>query len=995
MSRRSYLKRPSTRKLPEKELCPGKTHSPSYSDQLVIPICNSDIGITSHDSVFCNASVRITENLKTTIAATSRGSLRKYISRERERERGYQLKLSTQNMAGHNRLSKSTSIAIVLWHILFQFFGSANLLNALHQQEQVASLIEKTQSSNEHSTSDHLLAHKEQMPDNSSTINHIQEEEEAFKLTKGLPPRDIINNAIFTRDNFESSETYFYHFDKMHGTKTIYEVGRIALMAKLQTSVYSDLFSHRYDNFDELKVSGGPGVDNELCLKQLKNLIERSIVQQRERSDSRDINLYKLLDTYGRVPPGLLIGQGSWIGAYDECVRTKIQFPDGHSSARYCWAHLRHASWPQDGLINEVSVLKSGICLPKACDSMNYKNKYDLISELITYHARDVDRGQGNLASIYCLPDEESPLRQWWLYPKSLLSVAAITSWCLLLIFCTVKSELAEKKKTEKKNLNSTNSSIVDDLSQTDQATEVAQARTENSTYLAIYRSLSITNNLKLLFNTTKQSALLEVGSKLKQGTDEQQVPEMHKIIDLSCLEGIKVICMCYVVMGHVLMCLTTTVVNGREAAETSSIIFYLANLVPAFAVNSFFTITAFLTSYLMFKQNQSHSFITSPMKWFAFIMYRYLRIMPMYLIVVLYTKHLARFVGSGPQWDYGTSELGQRRACENESWLWTLLFGANFKSPLDHCIPSAWYLANDFQFFIVTPIFLAILHKSAALGDKIIKGCICLGLFGCFMSVYLAEVDDLTPVARFMPHGFKTYVTHLYANYTQPQYRIPAYLCGLLLGFALYQFEQAKLKYLAAKREAAQRRQQQDQDDNNIHCSVNSTDLIEAEWSDACKTYGGPLSLFFILVCCSTPVIGSYLPFNKLTARIIVALIMPSYHLLFSLAVGLYILLATTGYGNKLITDLLSARFWKPLARLSLCAVLINVEVINYIIQTSSTFHYLDNRYQLSLNILCILSTYLASIVMCVLFEAPVRAALNHILAYAIKKMAPKQKAA
>lgn len=787
----------------------------------------------------------------------------------------------------------------------------------------------------------------------------------------------------------DSCEEYLYEHDQMHGKYKVSEFGLRALVAKLYSSVYSDMFIHKYDNYNDLRASGGPHTDQELCLSQLGELVDRVEAQEAQKAESKDSNLYQLMDTFGRVPAGLLLGHTFWIGSYDECLRLKIESSEGKLDTRYCVASLKHFEWKGSSQMADLAVLKAGVCLPKSCDSLSYKNKFELILKLVEFNTRTMDRDQANMTYLYCLPDAESSITQWWQTPASAATVIGLSLWVSLLVYCTIKY----RKLTKQSSINQ----LVDsdagfgltsgfDIKSSDAGSQVKSGASEKR--LKIYKSLSISQNLKCLFDVSKTSQLMETGDKLNGGdSSKESAEEQKQHVDLRILEGIKVLSMSYVIVGHVLMCLTGVVGNGREAARTTSPSFFIANLVPAFAVNSFFTITGLLTSYLMFKQNQSYSFITSPLKWVAFIIYRYLRIMPMYMIVVLYTKTQAKFAGSGPMWDYATTALAQRRTCEQESWLWTLLFGANFKTPLSHCIPSAWYLANDFQFFMITPIFLAILHKSPKLGQTVIKVCIWSGYFANFMSVYFADVEDLTPVARFMPHGFKTYVTFLHANYTRPYYRIPAYLCGLLIGFVLHNFERDKIQFFARQSKDAEKADQSKDADQSEDAQK------EPGWSESFKNRGVFYSILFVSLCVITPLIGSRLPFNKSGAKVMVAFIMPTYHVLFSLSVGIYILLATTGYGNKQLNAFLSSSFWKPLARLSLCAVLINVEVINYIIQSSTSVPFLGGYDQLALNITCILSTYLASIVVCVLFEAPVRAALNHLLAFAINKLASKRK--
>lgn len=770
-------------------------------------------------------------------------------------------------------------------------------------------------------------------------------------------------------------EEVTYKSDEAHDKLTVTEYGYRALIVKLLSMAYPDTFVHRYENYKDLRESGGPEVDQEKCLRQLSHLVDRADTNLKLGFRTKDIDFYRLLDTYGRVPSGMFSGDLIWLGAYDACLGMKINLPQAGEAPstgfRYCLASLRLKDWPnEDKTLEHVTVFKSAVCLPRACDSVSYKHKYNLVQKLIEFNAREVDLNAAIVSNIYCLPDERSNLRIWWKSTPTLIVVGCLSVWLALLVYSTYKDEKHQRDQQLKASSSSGDSCA-------------ATSAPPGESYMKLYRSLSITSNLRSLFSTAKASSLIEVGSAASE-----------KLVDLDMIEGIKVLAAIYIICGHVMMICTGLVRNGKEMSDTTSVSFVMSNLMPAFAVNIFFSITGILTAYLMFKQDQSHSFISSPIKWVAFIFYRYLRIMPMYALVTLFCKHVARYIGDGPMWDYGTSSLAARRNCEHESWAWTLLFGANFKSPLKHCIPSAWYLANDFQFFIVTPIFLAALHLKPKLGKRLLVASIVAGYIAGFWNVLASEANDIRPIALFMPHGFMTYITFLYENYTRPQYRIPAYLVGLLMGRALYEYELRRQAYLEQQR---QRQKVEEGTEHSEHPRQEEEEETANEscWPNWMIRQGTTIGISAAILVIITPSVGSRLPLDKFSARLLVAFIMPTYHLVYAVGVGIYILLATTGHGNKFLNGILSMKFWKPLARLSLCVVLVNVEVIAYIAQTHKATHSLTNQYHTCLNMLSISCTYLVATVVCVLFEAPVRAALNHVLAFAMQRAAIKKKTA
>lgn len=740
--------------------------------------------------------------------------------------------------------------------------------------------------------------------------------------------------------SFDVIKDVLNKLDSFHGQLPIAELTLAGLYTQMQTTEYSYMSMHRYDSFDDLKQATSPAqADQQKCIRQLEELNERLQAQSSHKRMSTDLNAYQLLDTFGRLPSGELLGNFFWTGTHGECLRLKIHSQDGTKvSTRYCVAHAKHPAWPDQIDVDTISY-QLGVCLPESCDSTNYKNKFELVTSLVNFNSRDLEKGQLEVAGLYCLPDESSPARSIWARPITWITLLAATCWISLLIYATAIDLVHGKSE--------------------DIALENKSEATVASVWLRVrvLRSLSIANNLTKLFDISDRKSQVNAAE-----TNSNSAKSEDKIVDFSLFEGIKVIAMCYVIMGHVLMVITGGIVDGRQLSSNPA--FKVANLMPAFAVNSFFVITGILTCYLLFKQHQSKAFMTRPSNWLAVIVFRYNRIMPMYLLAVLYSKAIAKYTNSGPIWDYGTSDSSQRRTCEQESWLWALLFAANFKKPLDHCIPGAWYLANDFQFFLVTPLFLLLLLKLPKFGRRFLFTCIGLGYFASVMSILTADtVDDLRPIALFAPHAFKLYHSNLHFNYTRPQYRIPPFLCGLYIGYLLFEYEQANLRFRSNR---CVKQQGQGQVDEQ-----------EPDWPEAFKRYSLPLSLAIVSLFAAVPFIASHLHIGKHAARVVVAVFNPTIHLLFSLAIGLFILSQSTAARNRktLIARLLSAPQWKPLSRLSLCNLLINVEVILYIVQGRTHLHPLTNQYLWAINLLAIVMTYCVSAVVCVTVEVPLRA--------------------
>ncbi|GBN43894.1 hypothetical protein AVEN_269142-1, partial [Araneus ventricosus] len=72
-------------------------------------------------------------------------------------------------------------------------------------------------------------------------------------------------------------------------------------------------------------------------------------------------------------------------------------------------------------------------------------------------------------------------------------------------------------------------------------------------------------------------------------------------------------------------------------------------------------------------------------------------------MIVLAFYATISPFLGSGPLWpDYDVIP-----SCK-DNWWWNMLYINNFQALFfDQCMEWSWYLANDMQFYVISPLFL------------------------------------------------------------------------------------------------------------------------------------------------------------------------------------------------------------------------------------------------------------------------------------------------
>ena len=91
---------------------------------------------------------------------------------------------------------------------------------------------------------------------------------------------------------------------------------------------------------------------------------------------------------------------------------------------------------------------------------------------------------------------------------------------------------------------------------------------------------------------------------------------------------------------------------------------------------------------------------------------------------MILFMIGVYPYIGQGPVWVPLAS--AKYEACVKNWWA-NILFINNIypTTGTDGCIPWTWYLANDWQFFLVTPIFLILYLINWKAGVSAVSMCI------------------------------------------------------------------------------------------------------------------------------------------------------------------------------------------------------------------------------------------------------------------------------
>ncbi|OXU19243.1 hypothetical protein TSAR_012344 [Trichomalopsis sarcophagae] len=244
---------------------------------------------------------------------------------------------------------------------------------------------------------------------------------------------------------------------------------------------------------------------------------------------------------------------------------------------------------------------------------------------------------------------------------------------------------------------------------------------------------------------------------------------------DLTVIHGLRVISTAWIVLVHEYMAQFYAVnLNVLDIAKWFSSWKSLFPLVGLYSVDTFFTISGFLTAYAFFKQRQKN-------KKFKILHYYSHRFIRLTLPVVVFLVCTYVFInGSGARYEW----LRDIFVVGIQSKWWSfLLYIQNFVQKDDFCVLHLWSLAVDMQLFWLSPFILFPLYKKPKIGLTILGSLIVASAtvtaaivgYNQYSAIYFTRELNMT---HFL-ESFKDV-------YIMPYTRASAYLLGILFGYKM-----------------------------------------------------------------------------------------------------------------------------------------------------------------------------------------------------------------
>ena len=196
-------------------------------------------------------------------------------------------------------------------------------------------------------------------------------------------------------------------------------------------------------------------------------------------------------------------------------------------------------------------------------------------------------------------------------------------------------------------------------------------------------------------------------------------------------------------------------------------------------SVDTFFLLSGFLMSYLSLKEYEKKRSINFMAPFFSYL-HRYIRLTPAYALLMLIYSTLFLHLGTGPK--FGSLE-NEVFACHEQWWKNLLYINNLFQNNGPECMGVTWYLACDFQMFLLGPWIMILLWKFKKFAKFILPT---LLVISCAIPGILTGINDWPPLVTSAILNPDWQSQFYYRSYT----RSTPYIWGIVFGYLMHQFK-------------------------------------------------------------------------------------------------------------------------------------------------------------------------------------------------------------
>ncbi|XP_069112157.1 LOW QUALITY PROTEIN: uncharacterized protein [Argopecten irradians] len=419
----------------------------------------------------------------------------------------------------------------------------------------------------------------------------------------------------------------------------------------------------------------------------------------------------RLIDSWAKPPSGIMDFNVLWHGSYDQCRSINSDAEAGSPfKVQYC------VSGVAADVFDHIPFL--GMCLPVGCNEGDVRNITNSVLNMIP-QSEPVDF---NYARCKREPEYD---------PVTIVGICVCSLVLALLTFATVYDMYFVSKVPAPSN----QSSAPSNQSSVSAPDESVSKAFDNLTFISVESkddgcqaeleekvgNINAKNNSTLedvgdIQKSSKNSGLaIKLFLCFSAWTNGQKLlrTDQHKD-SISAICGLRVISILWIIYTHTLFVNTAAIKNVNlisffDQLQSTALSMPLIN--GAVAIDTFFVISGLLLSYMLMKELTKQK---GRINWFMFYFYRFWRLTPTYMMIILLDVAFSRYYHDGPSW---TQMEIFTDNCK-ESWWTNLLFINNYINTADKkCFPWSWYIACDMQLYILSPLLLVPCYSSKKIG--------------------------------------------------------------------------------------------------------------------------------------------------------------------------------------------------------------------------------------------------------------------------------------